>query len=59
MSFQHTIVAFCSATDVLVTGLCMVVMACRVTDKRIEADIENDEVRVRLVRLPPLPLLTS
>ena len=40
MELQQTIVVFCSATDVLVTGLCMFVMACRVHDNILEADIE-------------------
>ena len=59
MELQQTIVVLCSATAVLVTGLCMFVMACRVNDKRMEADIEKGEERVRLVRFTPSTLSTE
>ena len=59
MSFQQTIIVFCSSSAVLVTGLFICVMACRITDKRMEADIEKGEERVRLVRFTPSTLSTE
>ena len=59
MSFQQTIVVFCSTSAVLVTGLFICVMACRITDKRMEADIEKGEERVRFVRFTPSTLSTE